>query len=129
MAMSGCGRSRIRLASALAMCLLVSAGCESEKAPAQTKGQTGPPPAVIVAEVTRRNVPVYGEYVAQTVANAVVDVQARVEATLEQVLFIEGGSVRESQVLFELDKRTYAAQVQSARAALSKAEADLVYAR
>jgi hypothetical protein len=83
MAMSGGGRSMIRLASALAMCLLVSAGCESEKAPAQTKGQTGPPPAVVVAEVTRRNVPVYGEYVAQTVANAVVDVQARVEATLE----------------------------------------------
>ena len=39
----------------------------------------------MVAEVIRKNVPVYGEYVAQTVANAVGDIPARVEATLEKV--------------------------------------------
>jgi membrane fusion protein (multidrug efflux system) len=76
---------------------------------------------VVVAEVIRKTVPVYGEYVAQTVANSTVDIQARVEATLENVLFVEGGPVRKDQVLFELDKRTYEAQVQAARAALSKA--------
>jgi len=73
---------------------------------------------VVVAEVTRKTVPVYGEYVAQTVANSTVDIQVRVEATLEKVLFVEGGPVRKDQVLFELDKRTYEAQVQAARAAL-----------
>jgi len=84
---------------------------------------------VIVAEVIRRNVPVFGEYVAQTVANSTVDIPARVEATLEKLLFEEGGAVKKDQILFELDPRTYQAAVQAARAALSKAEADLVYAR
>jgi membrane fusion protein (multidrug efflux system) len=84
---------------------------------------------VIVAEVIRRTVPVYGEYVAQTVANSTVEIPARVEATLEKLLFQEGGPVKKDQVLFELDPRTYRAAVQSATAALSKAEADLVYAK
>jgi membrane fusion protein (multidrug efflux system) len=84
---------------------------------------------VVVAEVIRRTVPVYAEYVAQTVANSTVDIPARVEATLEKVLFQEGGPVKKEQVLFELDPRTYQAAVQSSRAAVSKAEADLVYAR
>jgi len=104
---------------------LLTAGCKGET----TASQAATPPAVVVAEVIRKNVPVYGEYVAQTVANAVVDIPARVEATLEKVLFVEGASVKKDQILFELDKRTYDAQVQAARAALSKAEADLVYAR
>jgi len=107
---------------------LVGAGCKGEKTAAQ-QGRAGPPPAVGVAEVIRRNVPVYGEYVAQTVANSTVDIPARVEATLEKVLFEEGRTVKKGQILFELDPRTYQAAVQAARAARSKAEADLVYAR
>jgi len=99
---------------ALPLALVAGAACKGEKANAQ-KGLAGPPAAVIVAEVIRRNVPVFGEYVAQTVANSTVDIPARVEATLEKLLF-------------ELDPRTYQAAVQAARAALSKAEADLVYA-
>ena len=98
---------------------LLAPGCKGETTASQPKGQAAPPPAVLVAEVIRKNVPVYGEYVAQTVANAVVDIPARVEATLEKVLFVEGASVKKDQILFELDKRTYAAQVQAARAALS----------
>ncbi len=104
------------------------AACKGQK-PAAQPGQAGPPPGVVVAEVIRRTVPVYGEYVAQTVANSTVEIPARVEATLEKILFQEGGPVKKDQVLFELDPRTYQAAVQSARAALSKAEADLVYAR
>ena len=113
---------------ALVLALVAGAGCKAEK-PAAQPGPTGPLPAVVVAEVIRRNVPVYGEYVAQTVANSTVDIPARVEATLEKVLFVEGGPVERRQVLFELDPRTYQAAVQAAKAALSKAEADLVYAK
>jgi len=121
--------SRARSTFALLCWLLAAAGCRGESAAVQQRRQAGPPPGVVVAEVMRRTVPVYGEYVAQTVANSTVDIQARVEATLESVRFVEGGPVKKEQVLFELDKRTYNAQVQAARAALSKAEADLVYAR
>jgi len=113
---------------ALLLVLVAGAGCKGEKTAAQ-QGPAGPPSAVVVTEVIRRNVPVYGEYVAQTVANSTVDIPARVEATLEKVLFQEGGPVKKGQILFELDPRTYQAAVQAARAALSKAEADLVYAK
>src|SRR5712691_7902846 len=56
---------------------LLAPGCKGETTASQPKGQAAPPPAVVVAEVIRKNVPVYGEYVAQTVANAVVDIPAR----------------------------------------------------
>ncbi len=56
--------------------LVAGSACKGEKAAAQ-RG-TVPPPAVVVAEVTRRNVPIYGEWVAQTVANSTVDIPARV---------------------------------------------------
>jgi membrane fusion protein (multidrug efflux system) len=113
---------------ALLLLLVAGSGCKGEN-PAAQQGQGGPPPAVVVAEVVRRTVPVYAEYVAQTVANSRVDIPARVEATLEKVLFQEGGPVKKDQILFELDARTYQAAVQASRAALSKAQADLVYAR
>jgi len=113
---------------ALLLALAAGAGCKGEKSAAQ-QGPASPPHAVVVAEVTRKNVPVYGEFVAQTVANSTVDIPARVEATLEKVLFVEGGPVERGQILFELDPRTYQAAVQAAKAALRKAEADLVYAR
>jgi membrane fusion protein (multidrug efflux system) len=119
---------RLRPMALLLALVGAGAGCTGEK-PAAQQGPAGPPPAVVVAEVIRRDVPVYGEYVAQTVANSTVDIPARVEATLEKVLFDEGRSVKKGQILFELDPRTYKAAVQAARAALSKAEADLVYAK
>ena len=56
---------------ALFCSLLTGGGCKGEQAASQQPGQTGPPPAVVVAEVTRKTVPVYGEYVAQTVASGV----------------------------------------------------------
>ena len=74
-----------------------------------------------MAEVIRRTVPIYAAYVAQTVANSTVDIPARVEATLEKVLFQEVGPVKKDQVFFELDPRTYDASIQAARAALRAA--------
>jgi hypothetical protein len=71
--------SRAGLFDLLLLIVLTGAACKGQK-PAAQPGQAGPPPAVIVAEVVRRTVPVYGEYVAQTVANS-TDIPARVEAT------------------------------------------------
>ena len=63
--------STVRLVTAALISALLAAGCKGETTASQPKGQAVPPPAVVVAEVIRKNVPVYGEYVAQTVASGV----------------------------------------------------------
>src|SRR5262249_26356068 len=87
------------------------------------------PPTVIVEEVTQKTVPIYGEFVGQTKADETVELRARVEGILQKVYFREGEPVRKGQLLFTIDKRTFQAAVQSAKAALAKATSDLAQAR
>ena len=93
----------------------------------QTKeAQPGPPPpAVVVAEVVKKTVPITAEFTAQTDAVQTVELRARVQGVLEHVRFKEGSEVKEGQILFEIEKSQYEAALQSARAQLAKARADL----
>jgi membrane fusion protein (multidrug efflux system) len=88
-----------------------------------------PPPAVIVAEITQRTVPVYSEFVGQTQANETVELRARVEGILEKIYFKEGTLVNKGALLFSIDKRPFDASLQSARAIQAKAESDLAQAQ
>jgi membrane fusion protein (multidrug efflux system) len=74
-------------------------------------------------------VPIYSEYVGQTRAEDTVELRARVEGILQQVFFKEGTPVKKGQLLFRIDKRPFDASVQSAKAILAKATADLAQAR
>jgi membrane fusion protein, multidrug efflux system len=47
-----------------------------------------------VAEVLRKTVPLYAEYVGRTEALQTIELRARVEGFLEQVLFKEGQRVK-----------------------------------
>jgi multidrug efflux pump subunit AcrA (membrane-fusion protein) len=75
-----------------------------------------PAPTVVVAEVMRRTVPIYDEFVARTQAIQTVELRARVDGFLEQVLFREGALVKEGQVLFVIEQPPYKAALQSAKA-------------
>jgi membrane fusion protein (multidrug efflux system) len=88
-----------------------------------------PPPVVVVAQVDQRTVPIYSEYVGQTRAEDTVELRARVEGILQKVFFTEGMPVKKGQLLFQIDKRPFAATVQSSKAILAKATADLAQAR
>src|SRR5215813_6915571 len=88
-----------------------------------------PPPTVVVEAVTQKTVPIYSEYVGQTRAEDTVELRARVEGVLEKVYFHEGTPVSKGQLLFTIDKRPYLAAVESAKAALAKANSDLAQAR
>jgi len=112
------------------LCLLLLAGCGQEEAKKQQAAAAPPPPpAVVVAEVTQKTVPIYSEFVAQTDAKETVEIRARVQAFLEAQHFTEGAIVKKDQLLFTLDKREYEAQLLQAKAQLSKAQADLAFAR
>lgn len=80
-------------------------------------------PVVAVQPVETDNVSIYGEYVGRINAQQNVEVRARVEGYLEQMLFDEGTYVERGQTLFIIDPRLYKAKVESAKARLNKAKA------
>ena len=98
----------------------MTAGCE-KPAPAAAP----PPTEVMVAPVTRKDVPVYLELVGQTVGYQDVEIRARVEGILETMNFQEGSFVRKGQPLYRIDRQPLEATVAAARAEQATAEARL----
>lgn len=109
--------------------LALLTGCERAKNKASTDAPAAPPPAVVIVTVVPQTVPISTELIARTEAVQTVEIRARVEGVLEQVLFKEGSEVIAGQVLFALDRRVYEAALQSARAQLARAQADLARAQ
>lgn len=102
-------------------------GCESA-----SKAQSPmslPPPPVSVIEVRKADVPIYGEYAAQTFARDMVEVRGRVDGFIEKRLFTVGADVAVGQTLYALDLRPYSADVQKAKADLTQSEANLEFAK
>ena len=77
----------------------------------------------------QRTVSVGSDFVARTEAVPTVEIRARVSGVLEEVRFREGSEVKKNQVLFVIQQDEYKAALQSARAQLAKAEADLIRAK
>ncbi|MBX9719904.1 MAG: efflux RND transporter periplasmic adaptor subunit, partial [Candidatus Obscuribacterales bacterium] len=87
--------------------------------------QENAPPLVVVTTVEKANVPIYKEWVGQTAASQTVNIRARVEGNLESANFKEGDYVDKGQILFQIEKDSYEASLQSAKADLEKAKAAL----
>lgn len=93
-------------------------------------------PVVGIDTVRTRNVEIYGEFPGKIRAQQFVEVRARVEGYLEDMMFAEGTYVKKDQVLFIIDPKQYKAQVDRAEALVTKnkaialkAERDLVRIR
>jgi membrane fusion protein (multidrug efflux system) len=110
--------------SGLILGLLLIIACGSGEKGGEKKAGL-PPPAVLVAKVEQKTVPIYAEYVARTEARKTVEIRARVEGFLEKVLFKEGSQVKAGQLLFVIDQRPYKAALQDARGSLDQAKAAL----
>lgn len=80
-------------------------------------------PVVSIMPTQQENVEIYGEYVGRIRAQQFVEVRARVEGFLEQMLFEEGTHVTKDQVLFIINQDQYIAKVDKAKAQLKKDEA------
>jgi len=120
---------RSSLATAVTLFALVLFGNACSKKGAEHGTAAIPPPTVVVETIDQRTVPIYSEYVGQTRAEETVELRARVEGILQKVYFREGTPVRRGQLLFTIDKRTFEANLQSAKAALAKSVADLAQAK
>jgi membrane fusion protein (multidrug efflux system) len=104
-----------------AFAVVVLAGCGKAKQ-ATPVAQT---PQVSVVTVHRQSVPVTTELPGRTSAYLVAQVRARVDGIVLKRQFAEGGDVRANQPLYQIDPAPYRAALDSAVAALQKAEANL----
>jgi RND family efflux transporter MFP subunit len=86
-----------------------------------------PPPAVTVAQPVQRTVTDALELTGNTQAFKTVQLVARVEGYLEQVLFQDGQLVHEGQVLFRIQRNTYEDMLRRAEAAVAQQKALLAY--
>jgi membrane fusion protein (multidrug efflux system) len=126
--------ARPRCSQPIARRLALAAGLVAALLPACERAKTvekvaPPPPAVVVTEVLQRTVPIYSEYVGRTEALETIELRARVEGFLEQILFQEGQRVKTGDVLFIIEQAPYQATVRAAKAQLDKARSDLARAR
>ncbi len=80
-------------------------------------------PAVVIQPVVQDDVEIYGEYVGRVRAQQFVEVHARVEGYLENMLFAEGTYVEKGQTLFVINRGQYKAKADKAAAQLKKDEA------
>jgi membrane fusion protein (multidrug efflux system) len=80
-------------------------------------------PIVEVAEVTQKDVPVYGEWVGTLDGSVNATIRAQVQGYLIKQNYKEGDFVKKDQVLFEIDPRPYQAAIEEAKGQLAQAEA------
>jgi membrane fusion protein, multidrug efflux system len=118
----------------LALCLVglvlltATAGCDRSPS-AKAAPSSPPPPDVVTADVEQRAVAIERDFTARTEAVPTVEVRARVPGVLEEMLFKEGTEVKQGQTLFVIQRDEYRAALETARAQLAKAQADLTRAR
>ncbi len=117
------GANPSALARALGAALLFAtfAGCGKAPAPPQQ----GKLPEVMVSLPVERMVLDSEDFTGRTDAKRSVTVRARVSGYLQKVCFKEGNDVKEGDVLFEIDPRSYQAAFDQADATVRQAEANL----
>ena len=84
------------------------------------------PPAVTVATPLARSVAQWDEYTGRFEAFARVDVRPRVSGYIDKVHFADGADVKQGDLLFTIDQRPFQIAVESARADLMRAQAQVV---
>jgi RND family efflux transporter MFP subunit len=83
------------------------------------------PPPVTVSYPVEREVTDYADFTARTAAVDSVELRARVSGYLDRVNFKEGALVKKGDLLFEIDPRTYRANLQVAEGSLLAREAQV----
>jgi membrane fusion protein (multidrug efflux system) len=117
--------SRIAACTLAALALL--SGCGSKDAAQAGPGAAGgkmPAPQVGVITTKFQQVALETELPARVEAIRVAEVRARVNGVVLKRMFTEGSIVKQGQSLYQIDPEPYQAQVNSAQAAVGRAQAN-----
>ncbi len=108
------------VAASVLSVLIVAGGC-------QQKEQAGPPPVPVVevVKVVQQDVPIFSEWIGVLDGSINAVIRPQVTGYLVKQNYVEGDIVRKGQVLFEIDPRTFQAEVKQAQAALEQAKGEL----
>lgn len=111
---------RFAAAAAFALSALTLAACGDSKA-----GEAAAPslPQVSVAAVPFKTLNDWHELTGRIEAVQTVEIRPRVSGFIESAPFAEGALVKKGQLLFQIDPRPFAAQVERLEAELARAEA------
>jgi RND family efflux transporter MFP subunit len=88
-----------------------------------------PPPKVTISQPVERSVTEYMEFTGNTAAINTVQLRARVEGNLEQVLFQDGDRVVENQLLFVIEREAHEASLKQAQGRLRASQATYALAQ
>jgi multidrug efflux system membrane fusion protein len=105
-----------------AVTLMALIGCGNHDDSSTSKSSQGPMPSVKVAQPLTQEVTEWDEYTGRIEAVNSVDVRARVSGYLEKVSFNAGDKVSKGDLLFQIDPKPYAAQLNYAEAELERAK-------
>lgn len=107
--------------------LALVAGCSK---PAQGGGPGQyPPPDVTTTTVEQKDVPVFGDWVANLDGYTNAQIQPQVTGYLIRQNYKEGSQVSKGQILYEIDPRPFQAALDQARGQLAQAKANLQLAQ
>ena len=96
---------------------------------AQEAPPAPPPPAVTVAKPLLKELVEYSEFTGQFEAVDAVDVRARVSGYLESINFVDGQIVKKGDLLFVIEPKPFELALESAKADLAEANANLDLAK
>jgi RND family efflux transporter MFP subunit len=109
----------------LPLLALLVTGCSSEPPEAPLP----PPPKVTVAQPIRRTLVDLAEATGRTEAPETYEVRVRVKGFLKAVKFKEGAPVKKGDLLYDIDPRTFEADLESAQAEVARLDAVFKMAR
>ncbi|MBI5057781.1 MAG: efflux RND transporter periplasmic adaptor subunit [Nitrospirae bacterium] len=119
---TGSRAGRIAIAGMLAGYLVV-AGCGKQS---EVSKAAPPPPEVGVIAVQPQRVALTTELAGRTSAFLIAEVRPQVGGIIQKRLFTEGSDVKAGDVLYQIDPAYYQSAYNSAKAALARAEANLI---
>lgn len=95
----------------------------------EQKDVQAPPVNVSVFVTQNSEVPIYREYIGQTLGYMDIDIAARVEGFLEEIHFEEGSSVNEGELLYTIETQQYEANVAEKKSNLAEQKTILANAK
>jgi membrane fusion protein (multidrug efflux system) len=104
--------------------VLLMLSCGGEDGPANL-----PPPAIQVYVTTETDVPIYKEFVGETLGDTNVEITARIKGFLEGMHFVEGSRVKKGQLLYTIESQPFEEKVAQAQSVLAASQIDMVNAQ
>jgi membrane fusion protein (multidrug efflux system) len=126
-----CDRARCSYSAGLpsAAALLLLAGLALVAGCSKTAKGGGPPqyppPDVVTTTVQQKDVPIFGDWVANLDGYVNAQIQPQVTGYLIRQNYKEGSHVSKGQILYEIDPRPFQAAVDQAKGQLAQAQAQL----